>query len=109
MLLMLLAGCLTYRAPKHRCCNVHNELAYNDAAQGPPSQPPTKRKLVALKKHAKLLRKLERRGCPMTGHRPFSELAKNLTHSVVDHIESLPCGDHDARRAGSQPAGGGPA
>jgi hypothetical protein len=22
------------------CCNVHNELAYNDAAQGPPSQPP---------------------------------------------------------------------
>jgi hypothetical protein len=26
--------------PKHRCCNVHNELPYNDAAQGPPSQPP---------------------------------------------------------------------
>jgi hypothetical protein len=26
--------------PKHRCCNVHNELAYNDAAQGPLSQPP---------------------------------------------------------------------
>jgi hypothetical protein len=26
--------------PKHRCCNVHNELAYDDTAQGPLSQPP---------------------------------------------------------------------
>src|ERR1700730_10940174 len=26
--------------PKHRCCNVHNELAYYDAAQGPLAQPP---------------------------------------------------------------------